>query len=145
MLHIERFYSDGTKVLQDSESFLVGHKKRVFEPFIKGDNVLEVQNIKAIQKGSLLAICDVRIVPWKLTLKEVKIFEKGVNRWIGLPSKEVALPTGEKKYYELMAFDSEEIKNRFRDQIMEAVDTFLEKNPDMKPEDVIKFDDDLPF
>lgn len=107
--------------------------------------MLEVQNIKALNKGSLLAVCDVHIKPWKLTMKEVKIFQKGANRWIALPAKEMSLPSGEKKYVELIAFDSEEIKNRFREQIMAAVDKFLEANPDMKPEDVIKYDDDLPF
>lgn len=146
MRYIERFYSDGTKVLQGTKSFLVGFKNRLYEPFIKGDNVIEVQNIKALNKGSLLAVCNVRIVPWKMTFKDVKIFQKGANRWIALPSREVVNPTtNEKSYFEMITFDSEDIKNRFRDQIMAAIDTYLEQNPDMKPEDAIKYDDDLPF
>lgn len=146
MLYIERFYSDGTKVLQRSKEFLVGYKNRLYEPFIKGDNVIEVQNIKALNKGSLLAVCNVRIVPWKLTFRDVKIFQKGANRWIALPSRESVNPTtNEKSYFEMITFDSDDIKNRFRDQIMEAVDKYLESNPDMKAEDAIKFDDDLPF
>jgi hypothetical protein len=107
--------------------------------------VIEIQNIKALNKGNLLAVCDVRIVPWKLTLKEIKIFQKGANRWINLPCKEVPLPSGETKYHELITFDNDGVKNRFRDQIMESVDKYLEENPDMKPEDVIKLEDDLPF
>lgn len=145
MNSIERFYSDGTKVLQGTKSFLVGFKNRLYEPLIKGDNVIEVLNIKPINKNSLLAVCDVRIVPWKLTLKEVKIFEKGTNRWISLPAKQSQMPDGNMRYDELIAFDNDSIKQRFRDQIMEAVDAFLATNPDMKPEDAIKFDDDLPF
>jgi hypothetical protein len=108
-------------------------------------SMIEIKNINAVQSGSLLATCDVHIIPWCLTLHEVKIFEKGANRWLGMPSKEFTNNFGEKKYTELMTFDNDGIKNRFRSQIMGAVDKFLENNPDMKPEDVIKEDDDIPF
>ena len=146
MLYIERFFSDCTLVFQDSDDYLLGLKNRLYEDFIKGDNVIEVQNIKRLDKGSLLAVCNVRIVPWKTTFRDVKIFQKGANRWIALPSREIVNPTTNEKYYfEMITFDTEEIKNRFRDQITAAIDEFLEKNSDMKPEDVIKFDDDLPF
>lgn len=111
----------------------------------KGVQMIEVQNINPVQKGSLLATCDVHIKPWKLTLNEVKIFEKGANRWLGMPSKEYTNDQGEKKYTELVTFDSDSIKNRFRSQIMEAVDKFLSTNPDLTPEDVIKEDSALPF
>jgi len=107
--------------------------------------MLEVLNINALQKGSLLATCDVHIIPWKLTMHDVKIFEKGANRWIGMPSKEFTNDMGEKKYQEMISFDSESVKNRFRNQIMEAIDKFLAANPEMKPDDVIKANDDFPF
>ncbi len=107
--------------------------------------MLEVQNIVPINKGSLLAMCDVHIVPWKITLNEIKIFEKGANRWIGMPSREYVNDTNEKKYIELITFDNEGVKNRFRSQIMGAIDKFLAENPDMKPEDVVKDGLDLPF
>ena len=107
--------------------------------------MIEVQNINPINKGSLLASCDVHIVPWKLTLHDVKIFEKGANRWITMPSKEFTNEAGEKKYVELISFDSEGVKNRFRSQIMGAVDKFMQGNPEMKPEDVIVENDELPF
>lgn len=107
--------------------------------------MLEVQNINAVNKGTLLAVCDVKIIPWKLTLKEIKIFEKGANRWIGMPSREFINDLGEKKYIELIEFENEGVKSRFRSQIMGAIDKFLANNPDMKPEDVIKEDDSIPF
>ncbi len=107
--------------------------------------MIEVQNINALNKGSLLAICDVYIKPWHMTLHDVKIFQKGANRWLGMPSKEFITETGEKKYVELITFEGEAVKNRFRSQVMGAVDKFLESNPDMEPEDVIKSTDDLPF
>ncbi len=107
--------------------------------------MIEVTNIQAINKNSLLAMCDVHIVPWKITLCEVKIFEKGVNRWISLPSREYVNDLGEKKYIELVTFDNDGVKNRFRNQIMGAVDKYLEGNPDMKPEDVVKDTEEFPF
>ncbi len=107
--------------------------------------MIEVQNINAVNKGSLLATCDVHIGPWKLTLHEVKIFEKGANRWISMPAKEFTNELGEKKYVELITFDNESVKNRFRNQIMASIDKFLAINPDMKPEDVIKDSEELPF
>jgi hypothetical protein len=107
--------------------------------------MIEVQNINAIHKGSLLATCDVHIIPWKMTLHEIKIFEKGTNRWIGLPAKEFTNDAGEKKFVELVSFDNDGVKNRFRNQIMGAIDKFLQENPEMKTEDVIKYDDALPF
>lgn len=107
--------------------------------------MLEVQNINAVDKGSLLATCDVHIVPWKMTLHEVKIFQKGANRWIGMPAKEFTNDMGEKKYTDLITFDNDGVKNRFRNQIMGAIDKFLSENPDMKPEPVVKEDDEMPF
>lgn len=106
--------------------------------------MIEVTNINPVQKGSLLATCSVRIIPWKLTMHDVKIFEKGSNRWIGMPAKEFTNELGEKRYTELMTFDCEAVKNRFRSQIMGAIDKFLSANPDMKPEDVIT-DEEIPF
>lgn len=107
--------------------------------------MLEVLNINPVHKGSLIATCSVRIVPWKITLHDIKIFEKGANRWIGLPAKEFTNDSGEKKYTELVTFDHDAIKNSFRNQIMGAIDKFLASNPDLKVEDAIKEDDTLPF
>lgn len=107
--------------------------------------MLEVLNINPIQKGSLLATCDVHIIPWKTTFCDIKIFEKGASRWISLPSKEMVNDMGEKKYIELIQFDNDGIKNRFRSQIMGAIDKFLAENPEMKVEDIVKIDDDVPF
>ena len=107
--------------------------------------MIEVKNINPIKKGNLLASCDVHIVPWQLTLHDIKIFEKGSNRWITLPSKEYINNMNEKKYIELITFDNDSVKNRFRSQIMVAIDKFLSGNPDMKPEDIVKQDQELPF
>ncbi len=107
--------------------------------------MIEISNICAVNKGSLLATCDVYIQPWDMELQEVKIFEKGQNRWLGMPSREFTNNLGEKKYIELITFRKEATKNSFRRQIMSAVDKFILDNPDMKPTDIIKAEDELPF
>ncbi len=130
--------SNHSFILESSIEGLQSAKK------LKGEIMLEVQNIKAVNKGMLLAICDVHIIPWRITLREVKVFQKGNSRWLGMPSKEYTSDSGEKRYTELIAFDNDEVKNRFRSQIMGVIDKFLAENPDMKPESVIK-EEDLPF
>lgn len=107
--------------------------------------MIEVLNINPINKGSLLATCDVHILPWKMTIHEIKIFQKGENRWIALPTSEFVNKAGEVKYKEHLSFDNDAVKNRFRNQIMGAIDKFISENPDLKPEDVIKLDDECPF
>lgn len=108
--------------------------------------MLEILNINPINKGSLLATCSVHIKPWKLMLHDVKIFEKGANRWVAMPSKEFKNEnTGEIKYTELMVWDTDSVKNSFRNQVMAAVDKFMASNPELKLEDAIKATDELPF
>jgi hypothetical protein len=85
-----------------------------------------------------------------MTIHSINIFQKGANRWIAMPTKQEIKDDGVKIYNEVMTFDSEVVRNRFRSQILEAIDAELEKNPDMTPEDVIKpissaKDDGLPF
>lgn len=106
--------------------------------------MIEISNINPIQKNNLLATCTVYIKPWKIFLHEVTIFEKGQNRWVGMPSRAYE-QNGEKKYVELITFEGDAVKKRFRDQICHAVDKYLLSNPDCKPEDVIKEDDAFPF
>ena len=106
--------------------------------------MIDVQNICPVGKGCILATCSVHIVPFKITLHEVKIFEKGARRWIGLPARE-KMVGNDKTYIELITFDNESVKNKFRDQIMGAIDKYLELNPSMKMDDVISLDAACPF
>lgn len=100
--------------------------------------MIEISNIKKIEKKCLLAKCDVRVVPWGWNFWEVLIFEKGARRWIMMPSKETTGMDGEIKYKEFGGFDSEETTKRFKAEVLVAVNKYLEKNPDMEPESAIK-------
>ena len=106
--------------------------------------MIEIQNINPVMKKSLLATCSVYIKPWHMTLHEVMIFEEGARRWINLPSQ-VYEKDGEKKYKELITFDNDSARKRFRDQIMTDVDKFLAENPNCTPPDVIRDDSEFPF
>lgn len=107
--------------------------------------MIEVENIEKIDKGALLAMCDVHIKPWKLTLCEVKIFQKGQNMFLGMPSRSFTNDAGDTKYVELIKFDSDSVKKRFQSQILKAVEEYLEKNPNMEPEPIIVEDEAAPF
>lgn len=106
--------------------------------------MIEVTNVNSINKGSLLATCDVYILPWDMEICDVKIFTKGTNRWIGMPSKKT-LSDGVEKYSELIQFRKESTRNRFRNQIMTAIDKYIENNPNLEPQDLIKPTDEIPF
>lgn len=107
--------------------------------------MIEITNVRPMNKGSLLATCDVYIKPWDMELNEVKIFEKGSNRWIAMPSRSFVNPAGETKYVELITFRKEATKDRFRRQIIAAIEQYLAANPDLKEEDLIQPDAELPF
>lgn len=107
-------------------------------------DTIKISNIEKIEKNSLLASCDVHIVPWKMTLHNVTIFEKGQQRWLGMPSRKWE-KDGEEKYQELISWTDEGVKKRFRSQIMKAVDAYLAENPSLEPEPAIQENEEIPF
>lgn len=108
------------------------------------ESIVQITNIEKVGKNNLLATCDVFIRPWKMTLHSVTVFEKGAQRWIGMPSRKWE-KDGETKYQELITFSDEDVKKRFRSQVMEAIDKFLNANPNLDPVPLIKDEDDIPF
>ena len=105
--------------------------------------MIKVTNVNPINKGDVLASVSVYIAPWKLKINEVLVFQKGVNRWIALPSRKFE-QNGETKYAKLLEFD-DNAEKRFRDQIMEAVDLYIEQQGDLVAEDTIKDSEPFPF
>lgn len=105
--------------------------------------MIEVRNINPVNKNSLLATCDVYIKPWKYTFIGCKIFQKGAQIWVNMPSVEKDV-NGEKKYIETGKWDSEAIHKRFKEQVMQAWDAYVAENPDLKQPDAI-VDGEVPF
>ena|ERR1700739_598457 len=106
--------------------------------------MLEIKNFKNVNKNTLIAVFDVHIKPWNLTFNEVKLFEKGTSKWLGMPCKEYTNDKGEKRYQELISFDNENVKKRFRDQVVEAVNKFMEINP-TGSEPFVNASQEMPF
>ena len=107
--------------------------------------MLEVTNIQAINKGTVLCKCDVRVIPWKMTMHDVLVFEKGQDRYCSLPTEKFETREGEVKYKKKISFDTDEITRRFQSQVMKAIDEYLAGNPEMEPEPVVTSDQTVPF
>lgn len=106
--------------------------------------MIKVFNVYPVHKGDLLASCSVHIEPWKLKIHKVMVFQKGLNRWVSMP-REKYESNGETKYSDLLEFDDAAATKRFRDQIIAAIDEYIQKNGDLTPEDIIKANDPFPF
>jgi len=106
--------------------------------------MIEVISVNPINKGDMVASVSVHIKPWKQKIHEIMVWQKGINRWISLPTRKYETQ-GETKYAKLIEFDDAAADKRFRDQILQAVEAYIEKNGDLVPEDVIKDDQEFPF
>lgn len=106
--------------------------------------MIKIFNVYPVHKGDLLASCSVKIEPWKMKIHKVMVFQKGLQRWVNLP-REKYETNGETKYNDLIEFDDPGATKRFRDQVLAAVDEYIQVNGDMTPEDVVKADAPFPF
>ena len=106
--------------------------------------MIEVFNVNPIHKGDLVASVSVHILPWKFKIHKITVFQKGTQRWVSLP-REKYESNGETKYSDLMEITDAGAANRFRAQILEAVDLYEAKNGGFVPEDVIKPEEPFPF
>lgn len=106
--------------------------------------MINVISVNPINKGDLLASVSVHIKPWKLTIHEIIVMQKGQNRWVNLPQRKYE-SNGETKYAKLLEFDDSGTEKRFRDQIVAAVEEYITRNGDLQPEDVIKEEEPFPF
>ena len=86
--------------------------------------MMEIVNFKKIEKGCLVARFDVYIPQWGFTIRGCSLFDKGGNRWIGMPSHKVELDDGTTKHFEHVAFDKS-IRDRFHSACMEKIDSGL--------------------
>lgn len=106
--------------------------------------MIDVINVNPINKGDLVASVSVYIRPWKMKIHEITVMQKGVNVWVNLPQRKYE-KDGETKYAKLIEFDDPGADKRFRDQITQAVNTYIDKNGALEPENVIKDDEEFPF
>lgn len=106
--------------------------------------MIEIKNVKLVQKGALLATCDVSMPDKKMTLKDVRIFEKYPNRWVTMPCRDYVNDAQEKKYFEVVVFDSESYKQEFSKMILHAFEEY-EKMIESRHKDENNLSEKLPF
>lgn len=94
--------------------------------------MFEISNVKPINKGSMVLSCNVRVVAWGVTINNVVVMQKGTSRWVSLPSREVTSNTGERKFYDILTFDSSSDRETFKDHLLKAIDAEKPSSEEVK-------------
>ena len=99
-----------------------------------------VKNLRKHSQGSLIAFFDLVVPKWgNFYIKGVKLFQKGSQKWISLPSNCVE-KDGEKVYYPINGFEDKEILKKFELLVLDAVNPLMAEDSQQEvPED------DFPF
>jgi hypothetical protein len=91
-----------------------------------GHRSIIIADWKPHHKHTLIGFASVRL-PSGMVIHKVTVHEKGEARWVGLPSREWTNDQGVKQYAKLIEFTDRRIANKFRDQVLEALDQYLEE------------------
>lgn len=79
---------------------------------------MEILFVKDINKGALKCTVDVKIPQWgNFIIRRIKVFEKGGDSWVSLPSEEYE-KDGQKKYFALNTFEDMEMSKKFESQVL---------------------------
>ncbi len=89
-----------------------------------GNRDIQICDWKPHQKHTLQRFFTATL-PSGMVIHNLTLHEKGEARWIGLPSREWSNDAGEKQYAKLIEFTDRHIANRFRDQVLDALDVHL--------------------
>lgn len=85
--------------------------------------MLKIIDYKEINKGALVAQFTVQIDFKNMLLRKCKLFKKENDRWISLPAEPYE-KDGQKKFYNLVAFERPEDYKDFCALILEKLDGF---------------------
>jgi hypothetical protein len=77
------------------------------------------------RKNSLVGFFTATL-PSGLVLHDLMLHERNGARWISFPAREWKNAQGEKQYARLIGFSSRAADDRFRDQVLAALDKHLE-------------------
>jgi len=90
---------------------------------------MKITNYRLHEKGSLRAFFSVTL-PSGMILHKCKLFSKPEgNRWIGLPSERFTDKNGQTGYADIVEFTSREACDRFRDEVLAALDKMRPAGP----------------
>jgi hypothetical protein len=76
------------------------------------------------QKNSLRGFFSA-ILPSGMVIHNLMLHVSGAARWIGLPAREYTDPAGQRQYARIIEFVDRDIKDRFDEQVLEALDEHL--------------------
>jgi hypothetical protein len=66
-------------------------------------------------------------LPSGLIIHGLSLHEKGEMRWVGMPAREWVDNSGEKQFAKIIEFRDRATADRFRDEVLEALDCYLEE------------------
>ena len=105
--------------------------------------MIEILSVEPGTTPSIIGVCSIKITEWDMIIRDIKVFQKGEQKWIGFASKKKVID-GQDKYVETIEFGTKS-KTRFRDAVLKAYDEFVAKNSGMIQKEIIKDDEVLPF
>lgn len=88
---------------------------------------MEITNYR-IGKGFLKASFTLKMPKMKMEFRDCSWFEKDGNRWFSFPSKPYE-KDGQKKFFQMVAFENPEIKSSFETAFFLVLEKFLKDNP----------------
>ncbi len=107
--------------------------------------MIEILKLDLINKGSLIARFSIKLHKWAgLVIRDCTFFDSGGNRWINFPSKEYE-SEGKKKYFQYIAYESQDLDKKFKESILKEVLAYLDKMKATIEVTPKKDEEDLPF
>lgn len=97
--------------------------------------MIEITKFTAKEKGALRGYLSIAVAKWGgFQINDMAYFEMNGKRWINFPSREYLNKDGEKKYAAFNGFTTPEVKQKFQDAVIVALDEWLKKNgPQIQP------------
>jgi hypothetical protein len=98
---------------------------------------IHVGNWRPCGKGTLVAFFDIYL-PSGLILRHAMYHEQGSARWIQCASREWLDPRGVRQFAPLIEFATRDCSERFKTQVLSAVDAYLEQHRAPELDEVLK-------
>lgn len=98
--------------------------KAAREDLAGGDRKIQIDGWKSHEKNTLKGFFSATL-PSGLVFHDLMLHEKNGSRWISFPAREWTDQNGTKQYVRFIEFRDRETGNRFRDEMLAALDEHL--------------------
>jgi DNA-binding cell septation regulator SpoVG len=89
-----------------------------------GYRSIVISGWKPLTKGTLCGFFSATLHS-SMVIHDMTLHEKNEARWVGMPAREWTDSKGGKQYAKLIEFANRRVADKFRDQILEALDAHL--------------------